>query len=124
MSSVGSITLLKLSGPQVPSLASAVEIIDRDGVDSVADRVNALKAESVTIYTTEGVSTLVSAQSAADDYSALKGTKVTVVDDMGRSTENVIVIDVRVTRIQQVLNATGSVNYLIYAVWMLKPTEE
>lgn len=123
-SSIGSINFIKLSGPQVPKLASAVEIIDRPGVDGTASRVNALKAEEITVYTIEGKNSLNDAKAAADTYAALKGTIVTVVDDLGRSVDNVLVVDVRVLSAQNVLNPQPTNNnYLVRAVWMLKPTQ-
>ena len=114
---------MKMEGPQVPMLASAMEIIDRSGTDGTGSRENALKAEDITKYTTEGVTLQTTANLSADDYAALKGTYVTVVDDMGRTVTYVLVIDVRVLGAQLVLNPdpTGN-NYLIRAVWLLKPT--
>lgn len=112
-----------MTGPDVPSLAAAVEIIDRSGVNGIASRVEALKAEEITKETVEGVTNLATANAAADDYAALKGTCVTVVDDLGRTTYYVLVIDVRVTGKQNIVNSDPpDINYLIYAVWALKPT--
>jgi len=114
---------MKMEGPQIPSLASAMEIIDRSGVDGTGSRENALKAEDITKYTTEGVTLLATANSAADDYALLKGTYVAVTDDTARTVTYVLVIDVRVLGVQQILNSdpVGN-NYLVRAVWLLKPT--
>jgi hypothetical protein len=123
MSYIGAVNFVKMEGPQVPSLAAAVEIIDRDGVDSVATRIDALKAEDITKYTTEAVANLSTAQSAADDYASLKGWFVTVCDDTGRITYSVKVIDVRVLGVQAMaVSSPANLNYLINAVWILKPT--
>jgi len=123
MSSIGAFSFLKMEGPQVPSLAAAVEIIDREGVDSVASRIDAFKAEDITKYTTEGVANITDAQTAADDYAALKGYLVTVVEDVGRTIYNVLVVDVRVISINTIVNSSpANINYLINAVWLLKPT--
>ena len=112
-----------MTGPDVPSLAAAVEIIDRPGVNGIASRVDALKAEEITKETVEGVTSLATANTAADDYAALKGACVTVVDDLGRTTYCVLVTDVRVTGKQHIANSDpANINYLIYAVWTLKPT--
>jgi len=122
-SSIGALTFMKMEGPQIPSLASAMEIIDRSGVDGTGSRENALKAEDITKYTTEGVTLLATANSAADDYALLKGTYVAVTDDTARTVTYVLVIDVRVLGVQQILNSdpVGN-NYLVRAVWLLKPT--
>ncbi len=126
MSSIGDFDFLRMSGPQIPLLASAVEIIDRSGVDGTASRVDALKAEEITVYTTEGVEDLSDAQDRADDYAAYKGTHKTVIDDLGREVEDVLVVDVRVIGTpQKVLTATpAGINYLVRGVWLLKPTKK
>lgn len=124
-SSIGTFEFLQMQGPQIPLLASAVEIIDRAGTDGTAYRVDALKAEELTIYTIEGVEAKADANDRADDYSALKGTLVTVIDDLDREVENVLVVDVRVIRTPQtILNSVpADINYLVSAIWLLKPTQ-
>jgi hypothetical protein len=123
MSSIGAFSFLSLKGPQIPALAAAVEIIDRPGVDGTASRIDAFKAEELTINTIEGVTNLVTAQAAADDYAELKGTHVTVVDELGRTVTYVLVVDVRVLSVKALLYSNPpNNNYLINAVWLLKPT--
>ena len=123
MSFIGAFEFLRMEGPQVPKLAAAVAIIDRQGTNSIASRVDALKAEEITVYTLEGITSVTTARAAADDYAALKGTQVTIVDDMGRSVSNVLVVDVRVTGVQETLfSDPPDLNYWINAVWLLKPT--
>ena len=125
MSSIGTINFIKMSGPDIPKLAAAVEIIDRPGVDGTASRVDALKAEELTVYTTEAVADISTANSRIDTYAALKGTTVTVEDDCGRSVDNVLVVDVRMTKKQKVLiSSPPGTGALINAVWLLKPTEK
>lgn len=125
MSSIGAFEFLRMEGPQIPLLASAIEIIDRPGTDGEAFRVDALKAEELTVYTIEGVSSVNDAKSRADDYSALKGTKVTVEDDLGRSVDDVLVVDVRVLNTPQklALSEPAGIEYLVRAIWLLKPTK-
>lgn len=123
MSSIGSETFLRLSGPDIPKLAAAVEIIDRPGVDGTANRIDALKAEELTIYTLQSVADIAAANAAVDDYADLKGTKVTVEDDQGRSVSEVLIVDVRVTKKQKVLTSSpAGTGALVWAVWLLKPT--
>lgn len=123
MSRIGSETFLSLSGPDIPKLAAAVEIIDRPGVNGTANRVDALKAEELTIYTLQSVADISAANAAVDDYAGLKGTKVTVEDDQGRSVSDVLVVDVRVIKKQKVLISSPSgTGALVWAVWLLKPT--
>ena len=125
MSSIGTFSFLQMQGPQIPLLASAVEIIDRPGTDGVASRVDALKAEEITIYTIEGIAQLNDANNRADDYAAYKGTRKTVVDDLGRSVADVLIVDVRVISTPQkmALSVPTNNNYIVRAVWLMKPTK-
>ncbi|MHC4123924.1 MAG: hypothetical protein ACYSSI_10150 [Planctomycetota bacterium] len=123
MSSIGGFGFIRMEGPDVPMLAAAVAIIDRPGVNGTANRVDALKAEEITVYTKEAVTQLSTANAAADDYAALKGSYVTVVDDMGRGVYDVLVVDVRVLGKQAfLLSDPPDLNYIVRAVWLLKPT--
>ncbi|MDD5327412.1 MAG: hypothetical protein PHY02_06310 [Phycisphaerae bacterium] len=125
MSSIGEFEFLKMEGPPIPLLAVSVDIIDRAGVDGTASSIDALKAEEVTEYTTEGVANLTTANSRADDYPALKGTHVTVINDIGREVEDVLVVDVRILNTPQKLarSVPAGTSYLVRAVWLLKPTK-
>lgn len=124
-SSIGSETFISMSGPDVPKLAAAVEMIDRPGIDGIAARVDALKAEELTVYTSQKVVDVEAANDKADEYAALKGTKVTVVDDLGRSVSSVLIVDVRVTKKQTVLTSSpAGTGALVWAVWLLKPTKK
>lgn len=124
-SSIGDFNFLQMQGPQIPLLASAVEIIDRAGTDGTASRIDALKAEELTIYTIEGIQYLADANIRADDYAALKGTHVIVIDDLGREVEEVLVVDVRVISTPQkmALSVPANINYVVRAVWLMKPTK-
>lgn len=123
MSGIGAFSFLRMDGPSLPSIAPRIELIDRDGNDSTAFRTNAYKADLFQKQTIEGVSALLSAQTAADDYALLKGALVIVVEDIGRTIYYVLVVDVRVTQIQVSHNSSPSgINYLIKADWLLKPT--
>ena len=125
MSSIGTFEFLQMQGPQIPLLAKAVEIIDRAATDGTADRIDALKAEELTIYTIEGVEDLATANGRTDDYAALKGGRITVIDDLGREVEEVLIVDVRVIRTPQniALSVPSGIEYLVSAIWLLKPTK-
>lgn len=113
-----------MSGGQVPKLTPNVVIIDRPGADGVVSRVVAKKAEEATIYTLQGLQYENDAKAAIDTYAALKGTAVTVIDDLGRSVTDVLVVDVRVTETpQKVLTSQpANINYLVKSAWVLKAT--
>ena len=124
MSSIGEFDFLQMIGPQIPLLSAAIEQIDRPGTDGTAFRDDAFKTADIVVQTVEGVSELATANLAADDYAALKGTMVTVVDDLARQVEDVIILDVRVTKVQAIATPSSGAmgNYLVFASWQLKPT--
>ena len=123
MSSIGVITFIRLSGPQIPKLASFIETIDRPGVDGEAFRENAKKVQGLQIRSIEWVVNIAAANNAIDVYSALKGSLVTVVDDLARSVANVMVIDVQVNRVRTILTSSPSgYSHQVEGTWLLKPT--
>jgi len=124
MSSIDPINFINMGGHQIPSLAAAVEIIDRPGIDGTGHRITAKKVRETVVYTTEGVDSLSSASDATDRYGELKGTKVTVINDLGREVDNVLVVDVWVMNVQKIIACSdSSIDYIIIAGWLLKPTE-
>lgn len=121
-SSIGQFTFMRLSGAKIPDKAMTTAIIDRPGVDGVGYRYNALKAGQQTVETTETLISWSDAVERPDTYAALKGELVTVIDDLGRRVDNVLVVEVAVTAVQQIVNATDGANYLVRASWLLQPT--
>lgn len=124
MAQIGSITFERMSGGSIPKLASAVEIIDREGIDSTGERKNAKKAGFIYVTTTKSYTSLNDLKDAVDNYALLKGSRVTVIDDLGREVNEVLVVDVKVPRLQCYANSspTGKVG-VAYANWVLKPTQ-
>ncbi len=124
MGSISSFDFLRIEGPQIPLLASDIQIIDRPGTDGVAFRANALKAEELVLRTIEGLSSLETANGRPDDYAALKGETVIIEDDQGRSVNDVLIVEVRVTGPpQKMINPVPAGNdYLVRAAWVVKPT--
>lgn len=122
MSSIGSFTFIQMVGPQIPTKQPTVAINDRAGVDGVSFRLNALKAGQLSVRTVATAATV--PNTAADDYQAIRGTRVTVVDDMGRSTASVLVVDVVAETPRTVISSSPSgIYYLIAATWILQPTQ-
>jgi len=122
MSSIGTYTFVRLEGAKLPAKAMTTAIIDRPGVDGIGFRYNALKLGQQTVESVEAITYWANAVTRPDDYAALKGTLVSVIDDMGRRVDNVLVGEVIVTAMQQVYNATGGANYIVRATWVLQPT--
>lgn len=113
-----------MQGQQLQALSARVQTIDRQGVDGHAYRTDAQKSEETTKYTTATTNSKSTANQAASSYAAIKGTLQTVEDDMGRSVENILIIDVRVTRVFRVLNPSPAGNdYVIEAAWTLRATQ-
>lgn len=122
-SSIGTIEFLRMAGPKIPAALPVVQSIDREGVDLTAFRVQAYKNAETTVMTTQAVASVATANLAPNAYAALIGTVVTVVDDLGLTTYNVIVIDARVTRIQQAASSSpAGTGAIISGIWILRPT--
>ncbi len=121
MSSIGALTFLRIEGKQLPPLATEIKPFERQGIDGSTFIENARKSEEIYWETVEGVGALATANMAANDYADMKGTIVTVVEDLGRTVNNVLVLDVRVMGVKQVFaSSIEGVNYLIKANWILK----
>ena len=104
-------------------LSSRVEEFSRPGIDGSGFRILAKRAPVSQKQTVAAVATLADANAAADAYDALKGSLVTVVDDLGRTNNNVMVIDVQVGSPRSVLKSVPTgINYLVDAIWTLKST--
>ena len=107
----------------MPYLTAEVEVISRQGINGIGSRINAYKPVEVTKYTLEGATLLITAQTAIDYYSALKGCLVAVTEDCGRIITYALVIDVKVNNVRRVLTPSYYlINYLIEATWLLCPT--
>lgn len=121
MGVIGGFIFLRMDGEQIQPMTPQVMEFDRPDVDGVGIWLGASKAPMIQKQTIEGVAMLVTAQNATEDYTALKGQLVTVVDDDGRTATYVMVMDVRVLSIGALINPSppGN-NYLITAVWNLK----
>lgn len=111
-----------MTGPKIPQLATKVETISRDGIDGEAFRSNAKKVPDVTLQTVATASTLAEANLAPDSYAAIIGTQVTVIDDLGRTVSNVMILDVKVTSVRILSISVPAAAAVVYAVWIVKPT--
>ena len=122
-SSIGTLSFLRMAGPKIPSSLPVVQTIDREGVDLSAFRVQAYKNAEVTVQTTQAVTSQALANAAPAVYASLIGTKVTVVDDLGLTTYNVMVIDARVTRTQLTASTSpAGTAAIVSGIWILRPT--
>lgn len=129
-SSIGGISQICIKGPPLATMGQAVEIITRPGVDGVAAKQYGLRPgvnQAVSVTDAEDASDVTTLLEA---YDALKGALVTVVDDLGRTHNNVLVQDCQAVQAKAISGAGGYVRctttpptYLVYASWMLLVTE-
>lgn len=125
MSSIGSYSFIKMDGPPMPTLGADVELLgEREYIDGTAWRLAATKGSQLEVRTVAGVNLVTDANTLESNYQALRGTQVTVIDDLGQTRNNVLIQGVRVIGKQRVLKATASsVNYLVTAVWAMVAVE-
>jgi hypothetical protein len=123
MGSIGGIPFMRMEGEQMPALSEEIDIFKRPAVDGFGWRGLSLGADVTTKFTREGVTLLLTAQTASDYYKALKGWLVLLYEDYGRWVAYVLVKDVRVTNIIRCMNSSPpGINYIIEAEWDLVPT--
>lgn len=123
MSSIGAFDFIRMTGPEIAGLSVQVKEFDRPGIDGVGFHSGAAKAPHCVKMTVEGVANAATANTAEEDYKAIKGSLVTVVDDHGRSRGSVMVVDVTVVRKTALLmSVPDNYGYLVTAQWVLKAT--
>lgn len=122
MSSIGPFYFIRMDGDELTGLSYQVKEFDRPGIDGVGFYFGAAKAPLCQKVTVEGVANAVTANTAQENYQALKGSMITVVDDTGRTKSSVMVINVQVLQKKQVLLSTTGYGYYVTAAWTLKAT--
>lgn len=123
MSSIGIFTFIRMDGEELA--AGSIQVIQhsRPGIAGVVFDFRAAKAPMIQKVTREGVANAAVSNAADEDYKALKGSLVTVVDDHGRTNLSVMVVDVKVIRKQpMLLDVPNNHGYHVEAEWMLQST--
>lgn len=124
MSSIGSFNFIKMTGPQIPTLASMIRPINRPGVDGEIFREEAQKVEDITLKTVAMVTNSADAQNAVDNYKSLQGYNVTITDDNERIVQNVMVLQVYGVMVAPLLaSVPAGYTHRITANWVVKPTQ-
>jgi hypothetical protein len=120
---IGNIVFEDMRGQMMPSYASDVDTFVRKGLDGVGYRTNAKRARAIEKTTREWVVADRDANDSSDVYSALKNTKVRVVEPSGREIADVLVLDVIVGELVRITSTypTGY-NWEVRATWYLQPT--
>ena len=120
--SIGSYDFITLKYGNAP-LGENVEEITRPGVDGIAYRKTGKRAvpfymTGITTETSKGaVKTLV------ENYKKLQGTLVTVVDDIGNSWTNVMVLQMDYLGTKKVVSPVGGGDYVVRSRFSLQDTE-
>lgn len=122
--SIDSITFESMTGQPLHAPAHVVEDVSPPGQSGHVFRRGPSRSAPVQVRTLKTYTTAALLQQALQDYADVKGTKVTVVDQLATSWSNVMVLDVRpmTQRLAAaIVGATGL--YLLEAVWELQTTE-
>jgi hypothetical protein len=123
MSSIGAYNFVSIKGPPIPSLAVAMAPIKRAGVDGSAFRRDAKGVPEIILQATSWAVSETLALTSPDLYAALVGSLVTVVDDLGRTVNNVMVLACQVTRISRLgVSTEPTAEFMIRSVWKVQPT--
>lgn len=126
---IGGSNLLYLLGPAFEPMGMETEIITRRNVSGIAVREVGLRPGDNAMESCADAADAADVASLVSAYKALEGTLVTVVDDHGITSTNVLVRKVQVTRRQKIVPASGGVRttgdftYLVFASWQLVVTE-
>lgn len=126
--SIGGQPFVTLKGMPDPATGETLEDITRPNVDGVSFRKKGKRSKVFTVNTTADVDVLV-LQDTMYDYKDLQGTIVTVVDENDLDWENVLVLEVRLSRSKAIktvvggLIGLGTLVSLLTATWTLQLTE-
>lgn len=114
MSSIGGESFISKEGPSILLPLTVVENITRPRVDGHAWRDMAKKSAPVTWMTDVDSDDPNVSQTV---YQNMQGTLVSVIDDDGRVTNNVMVISVQILEKKRLLNSVGGITA---GLWMLR----
>ena len=120
MSSIGNFNFMTMSRAKIAEPTVVVQIFDRPGSDGIVYRKGAAKPKETVLNTKEGVSSISIGNGRQEDYAALKGTKVTIINDMGRTSQNVLIVDVDVELVREIINGSDAdIEAMVYATWQV-----
>jgi len=126
MSSIGGKTVLFVQGTlDTPGMVT--EPLTRPGVDGVAFREQGSRSKPTEMVSIVDVDDAAGVVAEIAAYKALQGTLVTVVDDRGSTTANVMVIEVQPVGARAIGPSVGGVStsagLLLTCRWTLQTTE-
>lgn len=125
MASIGGRTVLRLKGIIEPATGEKLQDITRPGVDGVAYRKVGKRASRTQLTTIVDLASG-NVETEIDEYKALEGTLVTIVDEAGITWSNVAVLMVRPLPIRRVASSVGGINggtRILTCQWVVQATE-
>jgi len=124
MATIGGYYMISLSHRPQP-MGETVREITRPEADGQAYAKQGLRAEATLAYAATDCASAAAARTEMAAYAAMRGALVTVVDDLGESYTNVLVVDVRERGRKVVCTAVGGVRagtVLLLTDWVLQAT--
>ena len=124
MPSIGGITVITIKGGLTPP-GESVEEITRPGHDGHAYKRFGERAPRAELTSIRDVDAVAGVAAHILACVALKGTLITVIDDVGVTMNNVMVIEVETVRSREVGTPVGGVtagNHLIAMRWLMQMT--
>ena len=106
MGKIGNFNFINITGGRLAGNQPVVNLIDRQGVDGKGFRIEASKSKEITVQTKEKCTSIEIANDRDENYAQLIGTAVDVTDDMGKMTNNVLILDVGVNSVRQVVGSS------------------
>jgi hypothetical protein len=125
MATIGGRSVITVKGAPAP-VGTVVADVSRPGVTGHAFQELGARAEPVVMESVIDCTDNAALKAEILEYVALQGTLVTVVDDLGNTWTNVMVLRVRTGQGKYVASAVGGVNggnYLLRATWEMIFTE-
>ncbi len=120
MGKIGNFNFINITGGRLAGNQPVVNLIDRQGVDGKGFRIEASKSKEITVQTKEKCTSIEIANDRDENYAQLIGTAVDVTDDMGKMTNNVLILDVGVNSVRQVVGSSDiHCKAIVEAVWRL-----
>lgn len=126
MASIGGYTQITIRGAVDTGAGENLENITRPHVDGIAFRKIGKRGRPVEVVTVVDVASGSAAKTEFENYEALQGTLITVVDDAANSWANVAVLSVHRAGIRAVTTPVGGVRggaWLLRCRWTLQHTE-
>ena len=120
MSSIENFTFINMTRSKPAPPLVVIKVYDRPGTDGLTWRQEAAKPKPADIGTKELIDTIDNANGRYAAYSLLKGQKVKITDDVGKIWDNVLVVDVDITLVQNIVGCSKpNIRAMVTAIWQV-----